>query len=118
MSPDWTKPAADCGSVGVTKHKALTVRETPRGQDTGKVGIPMYRITVTDLRNRAAALSKLMDTPIHLTTWSPGDGWTRYQLTDADQQPLQPFGAKYYRLHEMAAFLDGAIMVYDRGKGA
>jgi hypothetical protein len=74
----------------------------------------MTRTTVTDLRNRAALLSDLMQTPIHLETWSPGDGWTRYRLTDENQQPLQPFGAKYYRLHEMAAFLDGAVMIFDR----
>ena len=67
----------------------------------------MTRTTVRDLRNRTQRLADLTGTTLHLSTWAPGDGYTRYSLEDADGQPVTD---RVYRLHEMAAFLDGAIL--------
>ena len=73
----------------------------------------MTRTTRTDIIRRTERLADLTGVPLRLTMWSPCDGYTRYQVEDGHRQPITD---RVYRLHEMAAFLDGAILAAESRK--
>lgn len=65
--------------------------------------------TRTEIDARVARLSELIGKDLHVSTWSPGDGWTRYQLLDANYQPA--LGGRYYRKGEFYEALGMALNV-------
>lgn len=67
-------------------------------------------VTKQELDARATRLGELTGTPIHVGTWSPGDGWTRYQLLDDQHQPAFR-SERYYRKGELYEALGLALSV-------
>ena len=75
----------------------------------------MSCVSRSTLEHRLARVASLTKQPLRLTTWAPGDGWTRYRVCDQRDQPVS---SRYYRLHEINAYvsglLDGAILMEER----
>jgi hypothetical protein len=65
----------------------------------------MMKVTRADIRRKVERIVELTGTPIRLEEWSPGDGYTRYRLYDADDRSI----SHYNRLHEMDEYLNGMI---------
>lgn len=65
------------------------------------------RITRKYLESRLRRLCITTRATLWLKTWSPGDGWTRYQIVDAGDQPQ----SLLLTASGMDDFLSGAIFV-------
>lgn len=68
------------------------------------------------IANLAAQLSALIARPLELQMWSPGDGWTRYQLLEpfTDERGRTGasdalYGGRTYRAAEMEIVLRAAL---------
>lgn len=64
-------------------------------------------ITVNVLRNQLELLNKQNGLRYELTAWSPGDGWTRYQLVTAEPGGAEHPHSPIYNAAEMSAYLRG-----------
>lgn len=65
-------------------------------------------VTKKYLEGRVAHLAKLIKAPLIIRTWSPGDGWTRYQLQDGSERPF--FNEQYFTRAEFLAVINAAIL--------
>jgi hypothetical protein len=66
-------------------------------------------MTLQEMRDAVTELGQHVGLDLHLDTWSPGDGWTRYRIER--HHPNTTGTSRYttnYRRAEMIAYLRGA----------
>lgn len=72
-------------------------------------------MTKQEMTNAITKIAAHVNAELSLSTWSPGDGWTRYRISKAEGSGESHYTPNYTK-KEMTAYLWGALDTIYRGK--